>query len=212
MRGLPSCYHSGVSNSSTHPIASKLLTVFLDRDGVLNEKMPEGRYVESWSDFRLLPGVADAIGRLNRASLRVVVISNQRGIALGRYRAADVDAIHSALQGLLKTSGAHIDAFYFCPHDKEQCNCRKPLPGLFEQAVLDFPAITPETSAMIGDSLSDIEFGRRLGIRTVFIEGNAERQKPGAEAASDFADLRCASLVEAVDLLLASAPGVEHGR
>ncbi len=112
--------------------------MFLDRDGVLNEKMPEGRYVESWSDFHLLPGVAEAIGRLNRAGLRVVVVSNQRGIALGRYLAADVEAIHSSLQDLLKAHGAHVDGFYFCPHDKGQCNCRKPLPGLFQQAAADF--------------------------------------------------------------------------
>jgi FMN phosphatase YigB (HAD superfamily) len=76
------------------------------------------------------------------------------------------------------------------------------LPGLFEQAVADFPAITAATSAMIGDSLSDIEFGRRLGMTTVFIDSNRERQKPGAEAATELADLRFSSLVEAVDHML----------
>jgi D-glycero-D-manno-heptose 1,7-bisphosphate phosphatase len=173
--------------------------------------MPEGRYVESWSDFRLLPGAAEAIGRLNRAGLHVVVVSNQRGIALGRYSAADVNAIHFALQSLLQASGAHVDGFYFCPHDKGQCNCRKPLPGLFEQAARDFPAISAQTSAMIGDSLSDIEFGHRLGMLTVFIEGDPERRKPGADAAGKLADLRFPSLVEAVDiLLLASTPQADQ--
>jgi D-glycero-D-manno-heptose 1,7-bisphosphate phosphatase len=183
-----------------------LRTVFLDRDGVLNEKMPEGRYVASRADFHLLPGVADAIGRLNRTGVRVVVVSNQRGIALGLYTAADVNDLHSALQELLATRGAHVDGFYFCPHDKGQCNCRKPLPGLFEQAVAEFPEIAAATSVLIGDSLSDIEFGRHLGMLTVFIEGAPERRKPGAEAALELADLRFPSLTRAVDRLLGPRP------
>jgi D-glycero-D-manno-heptose 1,7-bisphosphate phosphatase len=181
---------------------SNLTTVFLDRDGVLNEKMPEDHYVASPADFHLLPGVTEAIGRLNQAGLRVVVVSNQRGIALGLYTTADVNAIHSTLQEQLANHGAHVDRFYFCPHDKEQCNCRKPLPGLFEQAVADSTEITSEHSVMIGDSLSDIEFGIRLGMLTVFIEGDSEIQKPGAETARELADLRFSSLAQAVDHLL----------
>lgn len=180
-----------------------LRTVFLDRDGILNEKMPEGRYVARWEEFRILPGVPEALRRLNQAGLRVVVVSNQRGIALGLYTNEEVAAIHAKFQQLLKSAGAQIDAFFICPHDKGQCNCRKPLPGLFEQAVAQFPKITAETSAMIGDSLSDIEFGHRLGMSTVFIEGNRERQKLGAESAAELADLHCSSLAEAVDVLLA---------
>lgn len=177
-------------------------TVFLDRDGVLNEKMPEGSFVTSWSEFHLLPGVAEALGRLNRAGLRVMVVSNQRGIALGLYTAEDVRAIHDSFQSLLEAYGAHVDGFYFCPHDKGQCNCRKPLPALFEQAVAEFPSITAETSVMIGDSLSDIEFGRRLGMQTIFIEGNPKHWKPGAQAACELAGLRFSSLAEAVETLL----------
>ena len=178
-------------------------TVFLDRDGVVNEKMPEGRYVTQWSDFKILPGVVEAIGMLNRAGVRVAVISNQRGIALGLYTAEDVRAIHAEFQKMLASSGAQVDGFYFCPHDKGQCNCRKPLPGLFEQAVADFPGITAASSAMIGDSKSDVEFGRRLGMTTIFIDGDPLRQKPGAETARELADLRYSSLYEAVNDLLA---------
>jgi len=179
-----------------------LRTVFLDRDGVLNEKLPEGRFVQSFTDLHVLPGVPEAIGRLNRAGLRVIVVSNQRGIALGLYTAADVEAIHAGFQRLLAASGAHVDGFYFCPHDRQECNCRKPLPGLFEQAAVDFPGIAAADSAMIGDSLPDIEFGKRLGMLTVFIEGDPERQKAGAQAAGEMADLRCGSLAEAVEYLL----------
>lgn len=119
-----------------------------------------------------------------------MVLSNQRGIALGLYTAADVEAIHSRLQDLLKSHGAHVDGFFFCPHDSRECSCRKPLPRLFGLALSEFPTITAGTSVMIGDSLSDIEFGRRLGMKTVFIDGDSGRQKSGAPTAGALADLR----------------------
>lgn len=170
---------------------------------MLNEKMPEGSYVRAWSDFRILPGVPEAIARLNRAAVRVIVVSNQRGIALGLYTAADVDTLHAGLQTLLQEHDAHVDAFYFCPHDKSACSCRKPLPGMFKDAQRDFPEINATTSVMIGDSLSDIEFGKRLGMATVFLEGDPGRRKPGADEAAALADWQFRSLPEAVEALLA---------
>lgn len=190
----------------TGVLSRSLRTVFLDRDGVLNEKPPEGHYVTEWNDFHLLPGVPESIRRLNHAGLRVVVVSNQRGIALGLYTDADVQAIHSALQALLQSHGAHIDAYFICPHDKDQCNCRKPLPGLFEQAAAAFPSISAATSVIIGDSISDIEFGRRLGIKTIFIDGDPSRQKAGVAEARRLAGRCFPSLIEAVDDILES-PG-----
>ncbi len=198
------CYHDHVNHPANQAIPSDLRTVFLDRDGILNEKMPEGQYVTRWEEFRVLPGVTEALRRLNEAGLRVIVVSNQRGIARGLYTAADVEAIHAAFQRQLNLAGARIDAFFICPHDKGQCNCRKPLPGLFEQAVETFPGIVAATSVMIGDSLSDVEFGRRLGMRTIFIESDPQRRKSGAEEAAKRADLRFASLTAAVDALLAA--------
>jgi D-glycero-D-manno-heptose 1,7-bisphosphate phosphatase len=178
--------------------------VFLDRDGVLNEKMPEGRYVAKWADFRMLPGVPEAVARLNRAGMRVIVVSNQRGVALGLYSAADVEAVHACLQARLGEQGGHIDAFYFCPHDRQECDCRKPLPGMFEQARREFPEISIPSSLMVGDSLSDIQFGKRLGMRTVYIQGDRAMQKPGAEQAATLADQRFDSFAEAVEALLRS--------
>ena len=193
-----------MSDPANSFLTRTLHTVFLDRDGVLNQKMPEDRYVTSSSEFQPLPGVHEAIGKLNRAGLQVVVVSNQRGIALGLYKASDVLNIHASFQNELKANGAHVDAFYFCPHDKNECDCRKPLAGLFEQAQAEFPEIAAESSVMIGDSWSDIEFGRRLGMLTIFLEGDPELQKPGVEAARELADLRFPSLLAAVDALLAS--------
>ena len=189
---------AGADQQRRHPVR----TVFLDRDGVLNEKMPEGKYVTRWEEFRLLPGVAEAIRRLNHAGIRVMLVSNQRGIALGLYSAADVDRIHGELRSLLERHDAHLDGIYYCPHDRGQCDCRKPLPGLFEQAVMNFPDIDASSSVMIGDSLSDIEFGRRLGMVCFFIESDPMIRKAGAGKAQQLADFSCTSLPEAVDRLL----------
>lgn len=177
-------------------------TVFLDRDGVINEKAPEGDYVRRAEDLKLLPGAAEAIARLNRAGARVIVVTNQRGVALGLYSLHDVRAMEVALDGMLAAEGAHLDGFYFCPHDQGTCNCRKPLPGLFEKARADFPEIDAATSVMVGDSLSDVEFGCGLGMRTIFIEGPAETRRSGAEQAREKADTRAGSLAQTVELLL----------
>lgn len=179
-----------------------IANVFLDRDGVINRKAPEGQYIVCWSDVEILPGVEEAIAALNRSGRRVMVVSNQRGIALGLYTAADVDAIHSKLQEHLAGSGAHVDAFYFCPHDEGECDCRKPGTGMFLQAFRDFPDANATNSVMIGDSISDIEAARRLGMRSIFVEGDRTTQKPGGERAGELADGRAASLSASVELYL----------
>lgn len=198
------CYDNGVSVRENSAAPPALRAVFLDRDGVINRKMPEGRYVMQPDEFDELPGVPEAILQLNRAGLRVIVVTNQRGVALGLYTLTDVNAIHARLAAILAGSGAHIDGIYVCPHDKNQCNCRKPKPGLFEQALHDFPELTATASVMIGDSLSDIEFGRNVGMRTIYIEGDAEHRKPGWEKAAALADESFATLPDAVSALLAA--------
>lgn len=176
--------------------------VFLDRDGVINRKMPEGEYVSQWENFHILPGVEQAIASLNEAGCKVIVVSNQRGIALGRYSEADVDQIHRKLQAHLRTFGAHIDAFYICPHNIAECKCRKPEPGLFLRALQDYPNTDPVHCVVVGDSFSDIEAGKRLGMRTFFVEGPSSTRKSGAELAREKADAVVDSLSQAVGLLL----------
>jgi D-glycero-D-manno-heptose 1,7-bisphosphate phosphatase len=193
-----------VNQPASPAIPRDLRTVFLDRDGILNEKMPEGQYVTRWEEFHMLAGVPQALCRLNQAGLRVVVVTNQRGIARGLYTLSDVETIHSNFQRDLQTAGARIDAFFVCPHDDGQCNCRKPLPGLFDQAVAQFPEITAATSVMIGDSVSDMEFAHCLGVASIFIEGGTNQRESGSDKAAQLAALRFASLPEAIDALLAS--------
>ncbi len=186
-------------------------TVFLDRDGVLNRKAPEGEYVSRWDLFHPLPGVEEAVRLLNQAGLKVYVATNQRGVALGLYTTADVERLHTRLNQELAAHGAHIDGFFYCPHDKGVCECRKPEPGLFEQARALHPEICWETSVMIGDSLSDIEVGVQLGMRTVFIEGDRATQKAGAEKATSLGGAVSGSLLEIARLITASKPACEPG-
>lgn len=176
--------------------------IFLDRDGVINHKAPEGRYIGRWEEFHLLPGAEAAIAELNRQQIRVIVISNQRGVALGYYTSADVEALHHRLQQHLADHGARIDAFYFCPHDRGECNCRKPKPGLFEQAFLDFPEASVNNSLMVGDSICDIEAARNLGMRSIFVQGDPATRKPEADRAAELAHSVADSLAGVVRMLL----------
>ena len=105
---------------------------------------------------------------------------------------------YAVLQKHLAEHDARIDAFYFCPHDKNECNCRKPKTGLFEDAFRDFPGASASNSIVIGDSLSDIEAARSIGAPSIFILGDPEFRKPGVEKASSLADADAASLHEAV--------------
>jgi D-glycero-D-manno-heptose 1,7-bisphosphate phosphatase len=197
--GPTRCYDGEVTGTANLAWAAGLRTVFLDRDGILNEKMPEHRYVTRWEEFRVLPGVPEAVRRLNEAGLRVVVVSNQRGIAKGLYTTADLEAMHAQFQRLLGREGARIDGFFICPHEENECNCRKPLTGLFGQAVARFPEITAATSVIIGDSASDVEFGRRLGMKTILVDA-----RDSAAQVAELADLRFGSLAEAVNAILAA--------
>ena len=172
--------------------------VFLDRDGVLNRKAMEGEYVSRWEDFHLLPGAAGAIARLNASGRRVFVVSNQRGVALGKYSAADVETLHASLQSHLALDNARIDAFYFCPHDVGECSCRKPQTGMLRQAFDEFPDANPANSVLIGDSLSDIQAARNAGMCSIFIRGDAATRKAGGEMAEGLADACYGSLAEAI--------------
>jgi D-glycero-D-manno-heptose 1,7-bisphosphate phosphatase len=168
--------------------------VLLDRDGTINVKAAEGEYVTSVYELELLQGVAAAVRRLNERGIPVAVVTNQRGIALGRMTEDDLEAVHAALAARLGAEGARFDTVYHCPHDRGVCACRKPEPGLLLRAARDFGA-APGRSVMIGDADSDVEAGQRAGMMTV--------QLSSAAAASPQADRVVPTLSAAVDLLLA---------
>src|SRR5580698_10604801 len=139
---------------------------FLDRDGVINVKAPEGRYVTRWEDVRFLSGVATAIRLLNKAGFRVIVVSNQRCVAKGLVTSAEVEALHRRICRELAELGAGIDAVYFCPHEAEgACDCRKPAPGMLLQAAKEHQ-IDLSASWMIGDTDADVAAGKNAGCKT----------------------------------------------
>ena len=143
--------------------------VFLDRDGVINRKVPDGTYVKCWEEFVFLPGVNDALRLIKRAGYRVIVVTNQRGIARRVMTEDALHRIHTYMLTELAQAGVQIDALYYCPHEAGQCRCRKPQTGLFWHAKRDFPDIDFGSSFLMGDSLSDMEAGAQLGCRNILI-------------------------------------------
>ena len=165
---------------------------FLDRDGVINVKASEHDYIKKPSEFVFLPMAKEAIRLLNQAGYKVIVISNQRGIARNLMTIEDLKAIHHYMCLSLDEVGANIDSIYVCPHDKGCCSCRKPGIGLFLQAEKVY-LVDKERSWMIGDSKSDIEAGIKYGVKTIKIG-----ERCGIE------DYVCNSLWEAANILIRS--------
>lgn len=142
-------------------------TVFLDRDGTLNVKPPKSCYVETPDDFIWLDGAIDAVLRLNKNGYRVILISNQPGIAKGKLTEETLCEIHSRMIQDLNEVGACIDAIYYCPHDwDEGCDCRKPKPGLLYQAQRDF-SLDLTKCFMVGDDDRDIQAGHSAGCKCI---------------------------------------------
>ncbi len=140
---------------------------FLDRDGVINRKALEGAHITSPDEFELLPGALPGLALLALRGFRLIVVTNQRAVALRRLSLEGLAAIHAKMERLLAAAGLSLDAVYFCPHDRGQCDCRKPAPGLLLQAFRDFPALVPRDCVLVGDSPSDLEAARRAGVPAV---------------------------------------------
>ena len=168
---------------------------FLDRDGVLNRKAPEGEYVTRWEEMEFLPGAREAVRLLNQAGYLVVVVSNQRCVAKGLIATSELDSIHARMRHEFEAVGARIDAIYYCPHDSQPpCSCRKPQPGMLLEAARKHELDLAE-SWMIGDSDHDVEAGRSAGCWTVRLIGDGE--PPIGEA-----NVVASSLLDAVHKVL----------
>lgn len=177
---------------------------FLDRDGVINQKAPDGEYVTCWEDFHLLPGAIEGIAQLNRAGFCVIIVTNQRCVAKGLLTEEELEILHRRMTDELARGGATIDALYHCPHELgSACGCRKPEPGMLLKAArsrnLDLAA-----SWMIGDSDSDIQAGKKAGCRTAWLSDKktSARKSLNQTAASVNADVVASSLLEAVPQIL----------
>ncbi len=148
-------------------------TLFLDRDGVINRRLP-GDYVKIWPQFEFLPGVLPAIAAFSPLFKHIIVVTNQQGIGKRLMDEAQLADIHRRLKETVAAAGGRIDAIYFCPHlSADNCTCRKPNPGMALQAQVDFPDIDFTKSVMAGDTASDIQFGLNLDMTTACI-GNED--------------------------------------
>lgn len=148
-----------VSGTSTRAI-------FVDRDGTIN---PDLHYLADAERLEVFRGVAEGIRLLRTHGYRVICVTNQSGVERGFYTVQDVERIHQRVNEILRPHGAHIDAFYYCPHAPESgCACRKPGVELFERARTDL-GVDFSASAIVGDRELDIEAGDRLGLVTVLV-------------------------------------------
>lgn len=173
--------------------------IILDRDGVINYDSVE--YIKSPAEWLPIPGSLDAIAQLNRAGFRVLVVTNQSGIARGYYDLETLDEIHEKMMQQLAAVGGYIDEIFFCPHHPdESCHCRKPKPGLLQQIASQYPLQLTETF-FIGDSYSDIQAARAAGCLPILVlSGNGElmlKRHPELASIPHFKDL-----AEAVEYIL----------
>jgi heptosyltransferase II len=179
-------------------------TIFLDRDGTLN---PDPGYIKSPDQFELFPGVSKALARLKRAGARLIVVTNQSGIARGLLSRKDLDAVHMKLKRLLDGAGVTLDAIYFCPHHPDDgCECRKPNRGMIDQAVREC-GVNLDRSYLIGDHLRDIELAKRVGVRSVLVTTGVVSPQDAEKlnVSGTAADRIVFSLAEAADWLLSDA-------
>ncbi len=171
------------------------IAVFIDRDGTVSEEVG---YVNHISRFRLLPNTADAIKLLNDAGVMAILATNQAGVARGYFEEAMIIKVHEKLGEELSKSGAKFDAVYYCPHHpsvgkppyRMDCDCRKPKPGMITRAQREH-GIDLTVSYMIGDKISDVEFGKKLGLKSVMVLtgygiGEYEHQRQNWKVTPDF--------------------------
>ena len=186
-------------------MSSKTKAAFIDRDGVINE---ERNYVHRIEDFILLPGAVEGLTLLHKAGYRLIVVTNQAGIAHGYYDKEDVDRLHDHLRAQLIEHGVNLDAIYYCPHHPLgivssltfECDCRKPSPGMLLQAAKDLE-LDIAASVLIGDKVSDIQAGKRAGVRCAIIVESGHKIESSVRLE---ADMVAKDLLSAARVLTAS--------
>ncbi|MCX6286359.1 MAG: HAD family hydrolase [Bacteroidetes bacterium] len=157
----------------------KTWTLFLDRDGVINQRLVDD-YVRIWEQFEFKPGVKEALKELSCIFGRIVVVSNQQGVGKGLMSESDLEEVHGRMISVVSTAGGRIDAVFFCPAlEGEKSFNRKPNIGMALQSRKRFPEIRFRQSVMVGDSLSDMIFGKRVGMKTVFLSADLPHIRRG---------------------------------
>lgn len=174
---------------------SKEWTLFLDRDGVINKKI-EKDYVKCWDQFIFLDQVLEALSYFTSIFGRIIVVTNQKGVGRGLMSETDLIKIHDKMTKIINENHGKIDKIYYCTSLKDTSNCRKPNTGMGINAKNDFPNINFNKSIMVGDSDTDIEFAKQLGMRSVLLSSNSIK--------SSKIDITCNSLFELTNLLISN--------
>lgn len=191
--------------------------VFLDRDGTVNEEVG---YLTDLAKLRLIEGAGTAIRRLNEAGFKVVLVTNQSGVARGYFPETLVHEAHARLDEMLGRFGARIDAVYYCPHHPTagtseytlDCDCRKPRTGLIDRAARDL-SIDRSRSYMVGDKWSDVELGQRAGVHAILVQSGFAPDDPGNKRPHSLADpdFFAHTIVEAADWIIGRERGLIDG-
>jgi histidinol-phosphate phosphatase family protein len=150
------------------PAIDQSWSLFLDRDGVINHEK-DADYIRNWSEFRFYDGVTDAMKIFHQLFLHIVVVTNQKGVGKGWMLESDLTDIHEGMKKEIHASGGRLDKVYYCIDLEDESPNRKPNAGMGLQAAKDFPGINFEKSMMVGNTMSDMEFGKKLGLFTIYL-------------------------------------------
>ena len=148
---------------------TKEWTLFLDRDGVINKELRDD-YVTRWEEFIFEEGALSALAKLAGIFGRIIIVTNQRGIGIQKMTEEDLKSIHGQMQKEIEKAGGRVDAIYFAPSENRSDIRRKPNPTMALEAQHDFPEIDLSKSVIVGNSISDMDFGRNAGMKTIFID------------------------------------------
>lgn len=145
--------------------------LFLDRDGVINHKLAND-YVKDWSEFRFCENALLALSELSKIFKYIVIVTNQRGIGKGLFSEQQLHEIHEKMLIEVQKSSGRVDQIYYCSDVDDESICRKPNVGMALKAKQDFPEIDFSKSLIIGDSISDMQFGKKLGMKRIYLSQN----------------------------------------
>jgi D-glycero-D-manno-heptose 1,7-bisphosphate phosphatase len=159
---------SVVTGQSPLPAVDASWTLFLDRDGVINVEKPMD-YVRNWDEFQFNPGVKEALKILSGIFGKIIVVTNQRGVGKGLMTESDLKDIHENMISEVTKKGGRIDKVYYAPDPNDDAPRRKPSPQMGLEAMQEYPGIDPQKGFMVGNTFSDMEFGRNIGVKTVFL-------------------------------------------
>jgi len=180
--------------------------IFLDRDGVINQYPGDADYVKSWDEFYFLTGAKSALRDLKTAGFRIFVISNQAGVSKGIFSEEKLDEITENMLKDLEADNIHIDGVHYCIHrDEDHCSCRKPKTGLLDRVMSELEEkgapLELKESFFIGDTIRDMETGKRAGLKTILVFSGKEKPE-NKKSWSIHPDFTASSLLEAAHIIL----------